>query len=371
MTLLLVGFEPGNSIRYPHLREVAGFLSTNGADYCRFRERGYFLGESVNVKPRTRTLMRVLRFWIALAVDVPRLVLFRLRHRYETVIAIDNFAYLVAVRLFPKVILWSHDFLTDDEPRSAVPIQRLIKREVARALGQQRRLIIQDRDRLALFCQTYLADPAPPWLDSFLLPVSLRALPPKALQPPAAPPVLMQIGGISAWRSFSDLLLAHYQRNAGAYRLAFHGYLDSEMQTLIGAAAARPRVSAGPVDANELHHIVEGCDLGFVAYNAPNLNFYCVARASGQLAEFLRAGKPVISLGPSSLGELLERDRLGRNIADIEELPKAIADILADYPRYSANCRRAFAEVYDVARYLPDLLAWLRREDAGVRPAGK
>lgn len=359
MKLLLVGFEPATDIQYPHLRQVADYLRAAGADYCYFRERGYFLGEA-SPGPLLHRLRRSLSTLLSFSIDSLRLLAHR-RRRYDAVIAVDNVAYLVAARLFPVVVLWSHDFLTVDELRSQVPLQRLIRRLVTASLLHHRRLIIQDDPRQQLFLETYLGASAVPEFRTFFLPVSLREVAKgEAASAPANPPRLMQIGGINAWRSRSDALLDHYQQHAGGYRLCFHGFLDPTMMARLAAAPVQPDVSARPIPPDEVHRVVERCDIGFVAYNAANLNFFHVARASGQLAEFLRCGKPVITLGQSSLGQLLETERLGRHIADINALQPAIDSILADYSGYAARCRAVYLETYDLGRYLPELLEWLR-----------
>jgi len=259
------------------------------------------------------------------------------------------------------VVLWSHDFLTDDEPRSRSWIQRLIKRGVGRALARNRAIVIQDRDRLELFCKTYLAGVEPE--DAFLLPVSLLTCPPSAIETPGPRPVLMQIGGINAWRSRSDELLADFQARHDSYQLALHGFIEPGMARAIASAMYKPMLSTQALPPDEVFRAVSRCDIGFIAYNASNLNFFMVARASGQLAEFLRCGKPVIAIGRSTLGTYLESARLGRAIDDFSGLAGALREIRSDYPGYTRRCRQAFDDTYNLERHLPALLAWLLAVD--------
>lgn len=363
MRLLLVGFEPASNIQYPHLRQVADFLRAQGADYCLFRERGYFLGEPATGSPMRR-LRRQLSTLLGFGNDCLRLLL-QARHKYDAVVAVDNVAYLVAARLFPRVVLWSHDFLTTDEPRSRAPVQALIRRSVASALQRNHRLIIQDQDRLRLFRETYLEEADGSSVRAFLLPVSLMDVPqPPVRIEPSMPPRLMQIGGINSQRSRSDWLLDHYQRHSADYRLFLHGFISPEITAQLATAKVIPEVSARLTSADEVHRIVGQCDLGFIAYVPGNLNFFYVARASGQLAEFFRCGKPVITIGESSLGLLLETQRLGRRISTMDELLPAIDSILADYSGYSRRCRATYLESYELGRYLPELLDWLQAGEA-------
>lgn len=357
MKLLLLGFQPRNAISYPHLKQVVDRLEPLGAVYGRFRERGYFLGERLGFRRRLRALPESLHTAWTIVFDSLGLLVARVRGDYRLVLAVDNFAYLVASALFDNVVLWSHDFLTDDEPRSRSWIQRWIKRRVGRALARNHAIIIQDRDRLQLFCKTYLDGVEP--ADVFFLPVSLLPCQAAGTAAGGPRPLLMQIGGINAWRSRSDELLADFQVNHDSYQLALHGFVEAGIASAIASATHKPLLSAQALPPDEVFRAVSRCDIGFIAYNASNLNFFMVARASGQLAEFLRCGKPVIAMGRSTLGDYLETARLGRSIQDFSQLAGAVREIHADLAGYGLRCRRAFDETYNLQRHLPALQAWL------------
>lgn len=358
MKLYVLGFEPRARIRYPHLKQVIDRLPA-GTRYLQYRERGYFLGRAIS---GARDAIAALRDWWWVAVDSARLALARAGNADAVVLAVDNFAYVVASLLFDNVILWSHDFLTDDVDRSRSRIQRLLKQSLASALRRNGAIVIQDHDRLRLFQQTYLEGGAIP--DVFLLPVSLAPVVGQTGGSVADKPVLMQIGGINAWRSCSDRLLEHFQHHGHAYRLAFNGFLDAEMRQAIEAAGETPIVQPGPVPPDQVHLAVASCDIGFIAYNADNLNFFHVARASGQLVEFLRCGKPVIVLGRSTLADVAARERFGVCIDGFEELDLALRTILADYQGFSTRALAAFSSTYNLDAHMPGLVAWLqsRRE---------
>jgi glycosyltransferase involved in cell wall biosynthesis len=361
MNWLLVGFQPKGRMTYPHLQQVAQYLFARGVGYALFRERGYFLGDPLDRARPLHSALSSAHAFAVLGIDILRLVLLRLAGRRDGVIAVDNFSYLVASHLFPNVVLWSHDFVTDDQPRSRRAIHRFIKAQVGRALRRQCRLVIQDRDRLELFCATYLGDDDVSRVDAFLLPVSLLPVHATPSTGCRTPPVLMQIGGISASRSRSDELLEHFQAHHASYDLALHGYIEPAIARRISAAAAVPWVSCVALGPGDVYRIVEKCDIGFIAYNSPDQNFFHVARASGQLAEFMRCGKPVIALGPSSLAAMLDAEQAGIGIDDIEQLADAVQRIGDRHADYSRNCRRLFAETYDLAPRLPALVEWLTK----------
>lgn len=361
MKVLWVGFQPYRRITYPHLAQVIGFFLQRGDHYTLFRERGYFLDDAFRpgLSPkRWAASILTLAFLVA---DTLRLTASRVFGGYDLVVAVDNFAFVVSAHLFSDVVLWSHDFVTDDQPRANSRIHRWLKRRVENALARHPNLIIQDENRLDLFLARY-GSGVRSGINRFLLPVSLphcrRSLSNTTCSA-GSRPLLLQIGGINAWRSMSDRVLAHYQTHHECYELAFHGFIDQAMRQALARAAYLPWVSSETVAAEDVFKVIEKCDVGLVAYQSDDKNFFHIAKASGQLVEYLRCGKPVIAMGNTELLSLVREKALGVAIDSIDELELAIRKIQADYPRYSANCRKLFVEEYDLTRFLEPLSTWL------------
>lgn len=362
MRLLLIGFQPLADITYPHLEQTVKYFRAQGADYCLFRERGYFLGEKRGWRKIFRTLAEGGLTAARIAIDSLRLLRMRMQHKYDVTIAVDNFSYIVACRILPNVVLWSHDFLTRDEPRSDSLIQRAIFSQVQACLMHNHRIIIQDKERLGLFSETYMGEPDSQALEEFLLPVSVIGNSAITSRKPGEPPVLMQIGGINKWRSNSDLLLENYQAHNDCYTLAFHGYIDADMAGLIANSEIAPSVSDVALAPCDIHKIVRKCDIGFISYGAANKNFYYIGRASGQIAEFTRCGKPIVILGDNNMRQILDKEKFGISIASIDDLPSAVRSIRENYAVYSENASRAFHTAYDLSVHLPRLKSWIFRE---------
>lgn len=358
MKILIVGFQPYEKITYPHLKQVVDYLSERGSDYCLFRERGYFLDEDFKPSLSLKAWRRSIYKFGTIVIDSIGLIVKRLLNTYDLVISIDNFAFIAASALFKNVVLWSHDFVTDDQERSNAWIHRLIKQKLSENLNEKAGIIIQDETRLSLFCDRYLSNRDDD-IDPFFLPVSLLPGKTYAEFELQKPPVLLQIGGINRWRSMSDKLLCHYQTHFRDYVLAFHGFIDKEMQQSIKSVDYLPWASSIELEANCVCKIVEKCDIGFIAYNASDSNFYYIARASGQLVEYLRCGKPLIVLGSTDLRRLVDQQEIGVAINDIDELSVAITKIVSNYSSYSSNCKRLYDEVYNLNSYLSRLTDWL------------
>lgn len=362
MKILFVGFQPYRNITYPHLKQVVQHYLALGSEYCLFRERGYFLDECFSPGLSIKAWLRSVYTLAAISIDSARLISKRLTNKYDLIVAVDNFAFIVSSALFRNVVLWSHDFVTNDQKRSHAWIHRLIKRKVSACLINKADIIIQDETRLGLFCARYMsADRAN--VNAFFLPVAL--LPPNATFIETSTkhklPVLLQIGGINAWRSMSDKLLGHYQIYHVDYELALHGFIDKDMTQRIRHADLVPWASSIDLDAESVYRIVEKCDIGFIAYNANDLNFHYIAKASGQLAEYLRCAKPVIVLGNTDLRRLVEEEEIGVAITEIEELSAAIQKVVFSYTHYSMSCTRLYNEEYNLDSYLPRLSEWLMK----------
>lgn len=358
MRILIIGFQPYENITYPHLKQVVQHFTAFGSDYALFRERGYFIDEAFKPGLSLKALLRSAYTFSTIAIDSIKLIARRLLTQYDLVIAVDNFAFITASTLYTNVILWSHDFVTDDQERSSAWIHKLIKSKLSEKLNRKANIIIQDQTRLSLFCSRY--HPEGLYTSNvFFLPVSLRASDNYLESKLQQTPVLLQIGGINCWRSMSDKLLCHYQSHSGEYALAFHGFIDKEMQQKIRNAEHLPWTSSIDLDANCVNKIVSKCDIGFIAYNAGDFNFYYIGRASGQLVEFLRCGKPVIALGKTDLQRLVDEKKIGVAINHIDDLDAAIAKVLFNYPTYSSNCKKLYDEVYNLNNYLDHLTDWV------------
>ena len=365
MKILFVGFQPYGNITYPHLKQVVQHFSNLGGEYFLFRERGYFLNECFSPGLSIKAWLQSVYTLAVISVDSVMLIGKRLLNEYDLVVAVDNFAFILASALFKNVVLWSHDFVTEDQERSSAWIHRLVKSKVEACLSRSANIIIQDETRLELFCARYMPS-SQESADAFFLPVSLM---PSAIytgsEVSRIKPVLLQIGGINAWRSMSDKLLGHYQIYHTDYELALHGFIDKDMLQRIRYADIVPWASSINLDAESVYKIVEKCDIGFIAYNANDHNFYYIAKASGQLVEYLRCAKPVIVMGYTDLRRLVEQENIGVAINKIDEMNDAIKKVVSNYSIYSSNCMRLYNEEYNLDSYLHDLTVWLMKKANG------
>jgi len=338
---------------YPHLHDFIALLAERfTVEYLAISERGYFIKELF----RPVSLLKVAKIFLGLHKFAGK------KNRFQFIIAIDNLPYVLACLFIGgKVILFSHDFVSHDNPWRNAAAQKAIARGTARCLEKNRKIIIQSTARYDLLRKSLgPAKGTPP--SPYYLPVSLRKIDPVRRQRPSGIPIVMQIGGINSFRSGSDRILAHYQSNASRYRLFFHGYVSAELALQIRSCEFIPFSSSCITPPGSLHQIVANCDIGFISYEGTDANFYHMAKSSGQLAEFLRMGKPVIATGRNDFSVYLEKERIGIYIKDMNQFNEAIAEIVAHYEDYSSRCSELFEKEFVLNGYMPSLEAWIRED---------
>ena len=355
-SVLLVAFEREDKLQYPHLKAVLDLLGQEVAcEYFYFRQRGHRLHDALRLSPRSILRLKPLRTLWIIAIDLLRLAA-RMR-RFDTVVAVDNFTFICASIFHPKVILWSYDFITADQPHSSSWVQRAISQWTRRFLSRSRRIIIQDEGRKDLFQQTHgLEEP----LDVYLLPVSLPACdtPPIGMIQ-GKTPFLMQIGRIHAWAG-SDQLIKAYQQQANHYRLVLHGFLfQPTILDQLRSVECVPLCSMVEIPATFLHRLIQYADIGFINYPQDDQNNFQMGYASGQLCEFLRCSKPVISCGKTNLQMFVEEQGIGVAIESLDELPQAISRISNNYQEYSQRCYQLFRATYDLNLHQGKFASWV------------
>ena len=365
--ILWIGYEQSGNNAYPHTDYIVKHFISLGGDYTIFRERGYFESDLLIPGFSPYLWYGLFKRLAKICIDTGNLIKHRIMKKYDLVVAMDNFSFVVAGLFFKNVILWSLDFITDDNSASGNWVNRTLRNQVSASLYKNPRIIIQDDQRLRLFCDLYRG-PVRECIDAFLLPVSLP--PPERncciWELTRSKPVLMQIGGINSWRSSSDRLIADYQKNHRYYDLAFHGFVEQGLLPLLRDSEYMPWVSTVTVKSSELHKIIEKCDIGVIIYNRADANFFYIANSSGQLVEFLRCGKPIITLNNTGLGGLVKEKEIGVSIEKVEDLIIAVKKITSNYKLYSRNCSNLYEERYNLDKKMVSFEGWLNCLKASV-----
>lgn len=356
--ILLVCPIANNKMLYPHLKYVLNILSEEfEVEYFFFRERGYLIkSELLQIKKNPFNL-KLLKPIIYTLVDCLKLIK-RINKKYKAIIAIDSYPYFFTTMIFrhENVILWSLDFISIDNPDNCYWVNKYIFNKVNKYLKINKKLIIQDTDRLTCFLKSIDSSIK----ENFLLPVSYPEININATENNVhKKPVVLQIGGINKYYSNSDVILDDFNNNYKHYQLFLHGFFDTEIENKINELICIPICSNIILTAENISKIITACDIGYISYNALNENMYHVSYASGQLVEFLRSGKPIILYGNCSIRVLIEEYQIGVYIDSQDEVQGAINLILSNYSFYSTNAHKLFLLKYNLDIYKKGLLNYL------------
>jgi hypothetical protein len=352
----VVSSFPDAGDTYPQVAEVARVLRGRfEVRWVLISERGLFFDRLVEETLLAGALGSSLRTGAALGRDW--LACRAATRDADVVVAIDFMAFVCAASASRRpVALWSLDYISDDEPRYGRRINRLFLAAVRNGLRRHPNVIIQDGARLQSFARAMWLPASA--LSACLLPVALPAI--AATEPGAwrGRPHVMQIGGVNISRCHSDFLVERF-RASGGFDLSFHGRVYDEMGDLLQSVRGRVGVSSAMVEPGEVPAIVSRCSVGFVGNRLSHEQFRLLRNACGQMVEYLRCGKPVISMGPNDLGAHLEAEGAGFQVADAAQFDAALATIHADYAAYSRRALRLFEASYDLDAYATGLCDYL------------
>jgi len=273
---------------------------------------------------------------------------------------------LAAIDQIP-IIYYSLELYTWDDPvvTSSWAARRLKLAEVRhhrRAVAT----IIQDKRRAAVLFRDHQLDPP---ITALYLPVSLNHIGglvrtdflQARLHLSPEQTLILQFGYITPIRWSLDLARIA-QGFPADWALVLHGPATPDCAATIRRIdnAGRVIVSTDHLPSDLLPTLVASAHIGLVLYRATPVNDYLTAFASEKLALYLQCGLPVIAFRYPGY-ELLEAQRCGVLVDAIDDLPQAIATILAHYAEFSDNARMCFAEYYEFSKNVAGVLDYVRQ----------
>lgn len=341
MKILVVSAWENDETMYPHLRVVLEKLKSIYCDvqYFRFFERGYSFANNLKFNVAFKLWKRVIK-------NLLKLKLLYLKNKFDKILIIDHFTYVCASFILPKdkLIFWSFDIMGDDSTYYSYKFIRFMLYLNAKFLSANPKLIIQTPERLGLLERTLkikLNEDNVCYLPVFI--ERLNHTPNFRLS--GDMPKLLQCSGFDGQR-YTEELIDQYQKDSN-YSLYLHGIHISSIEEYINGCAKKPIVLSEHVLPNKVFEIVENYDIGFLGMKLEEDNCKYLYGASGQLLEFLRCGKPVISFGNNNVGKVLEENSAGIEIKKIEDLDQAVLQIKNDYESYSKNAYSLFLKDFD------------------------
>jgi glycosyltransferase involved in cell wall biosynthesis len=171
--------------------------------------------------------------------------------------------------------------------------------------------------------------------------------------------ILLYAGSLDRWTGVDDLV-----SSAGSlpsdWDLVVHSNESQGSREHIErlSAIAPPRrvhFSSGIVRRQELRSLMDGADAG-IAFYFPGTEWWTMQNlktlglASGKVSYYLWSGLPVIANSATSLGDLVERERIGVRVDAAEGVGAAVRSIADDYAQFSTRAVDFFNRELDFDR---------------------
>jgi|GEM_PF-1222580 len=121
----------------------------------------------------------------------------------------------------------------------------------------------------------------------------------------------------------------------------------------------RPRSRKNVIVSNkllpesELASLISLCDMGLVVYRNDVVNDRLTAFSSQKVAYYLALGKPIVTIDNESYRHLFAEFACGETFAQVEDIPRAIEKVSADYERYAKQALAAFEKYYCLDNTIP------------------
>jgi glycosyltransferase involved in cell wall biosynthesis len=302
----------------------------------------------------TRLLARILR-WLALPSR------WSIRRRYGAVVGVDPRGLVPAASLarawglplaYASFEIMFHDELSD------VHEERLKAAEVE-ASNDVGLVLIQDALRGGILCRENRIAP-----DKLVyVPVAPRPvevgrhdLLREKLGIPAEEKILLLAGSMDAYCS-RDLLESIADTLTDDFRLVVHARYQraARLRLFLDQLARHPRISVSRdfLPMERLHELYASADYALLSYS-PNpegwttyQNIYNIGAASGKAAYAAMCGLPLVTSDLPTYQQLFATYRCGAVYQTLNDIPKILATLEANYEEHARESRRYYEEVLD------------------------
>jgi glycosyltransferase involved in cell wall biosynthesis len=146
------------------------------------------------------------------------------------------------------------------------------------------------------------------------------------------------------------------------WKLVLHGIdnMHSDMVIREQGVSEQVILSTTLMPYTDLLNFVASATIGLVLYDNSNFNNMLTAFASEKLGVFLMCGIPVVALKNPGY-EIIERYQCGKLIRSINEMPRAVQEILNHYEQYQNNAYCCFEEEFDYSKNFVTLKQYLSK----------
>lgn len=364
-SLAMAGYHVDLVVDTAHANEFPKFLLSGGKHRpLNFDDRLWWQPKPSGIAKRIWQICRQ-----PSAIDPAWFKRFRSKN-YSCILGVDPIGIVTASQLnaIAKVplVYVSFEMIPSDETESYAEDQlKAVEKQASRSCDL---IMIQDQDRANVFAEDngigpdkFCFVPVAPAGD---LPNKTDYLRDQLNIAPEQSIVLFQ-GTMAAWSGRDEweallscwtdniALVVHSRRRLGTRSRKFLNRLASRYPVYI---------SDQPVSQDELSILTASADVGLVSY-FPNPetwqtlgNLEPIGLASGKLSTFLMCGVPVLTSQRTSLGRLVEDQRLGAAYDSVESSVESLNRILATRDELSASARSFYENHLDPTKPIADFI---------------
>ena len=178
--------------------------------------------------------------------------------------------------------------------------------------------------------------------------------------------VVLHTGSIDMWTGIEEIV-----RSVSAWPenwvLVVHTRFSAETSAVIDrlrelAVSERVFFSVQPVATREYDALVDGADIGIAFYFCTSeskftgQNHQFLGLSSGKIADYLRAGLPIVVNHAGSISDLLQSERCGIAVENGSNIGTAIGQIAGQYQEYSERACQVFDKYLDFRREFQEVI---------------
>lgn len=105
------------------------------------------------------------------------------------------------------------------------------------------------------------------------------------------------------------------------------------------------------LDIDDLAKCLSSADIALMFYEPIDVNFVEILFSSNKLAEYLKAGLPVITFGYPELKRFFDEQGIGKTISTMDELPEALSKIMDKHEDYNKNVVECYQNVFRFEKF--------------------
>lgn len=168
--------------------------------------------------------------------------------------------------------------------------------------------------------------------------------------------VVIYSGNIMPWAKCIEIVDS-VREWPGNFCLVLHTWRKNVFKTEYGfkvkehAKGLPVYFSEDYLDIDDLAKCLSSADIALMFYEGIDANFIEILFSSNKLAEYLKAGLPVVTFDYTELKRFFDEQGIGKTISTMDELPKALLQIMDKHKIYNKNVVECYQNVFRFEKF--------------------